>query len=201
MKFKIVNNLLLSSSVWIPVFSIVSCQTIENKQINEFNNENELEENVFLLNSNKIWSPSDFEKRENAFEIKDGDSFKKELLSQIKIEQVKNKINTEWNDFIKTYSKIFNSETFKKYHVVYYSNYSSGESLDTIKVTSENLDINFITYNINTKAVYPRQYIIFIEKTKIPVIKTININEIRTRNKYLTYKNKLPSKQQIIYFK
>ncbi|MBN3534920.1 hypothetical protein [Mycoplasma procyoni] len=188
------------STISLPFIATFSCQMNSERKIDEFNNENNLSQNVFKLNSNNLWKPEDLKSKKHVFEIKDESSFKDEILSRVLFENKKEEITNGWTSFSKQFSKLFEKSSLEKYHIIYYSNYDSVLPLDTVKVSNNKVEINYSSYNINTKAILSSQYIILLEKTKISSIEKIEVNNFNTKESDASYKKEISSIKSIIYF-
>lgn len=190
---------LLNTLLSIPLFSVISCQLQEDFNLEHYDANENLSENIYKLDNN-LWNSTDIRNGEIAFLIENSDMFKNTIISKMNFQEQKDKINENWEAFSSQFNKIFEKDFLNKYHVIYYSNYSSREPIDSVEVNNNSVKIHHIFYRDAEKWVISGQYLIFIEKEHIPNIKSISINEIKEKADFKKYNNSLYKVKNKIWF-
>ncbi|EIE42082.1 hypothetical protein MCANUFG1_00538 [Mycoplasmopsis canis UFG1] len=179
----------LSSAISL---TVISCHQNKHQNLESYNPEKTIVENIYKLNNN-LWNSTDFRNRKVSFLVESMEMFNSKIISEIHSQEQKTKINNNWYDFSKQFNKIFEKDFMNKYHIIYYSNYSSREPIDSVEVNVNTVKIHHITYGDYEKQLISGQYLIFIEKKNIPNINSILINNISEKTDLTKYNN-LPSK-------
>nr|WP_322959190.1 hypothetical protein [Mycoplasmopsis canis]WQQ12588.1 hypothetical protein RRG48_00890 [Mycoplasmopsis canis] len=132
----------LSSAISL---TVISCHQNKHQNLESYNPEKTIVENIYKLNNN-LWNSTDFRNRKVSFLVESMEMFNSKIISEIHSQEQKTKINNNWYVFSKQFNKIFEKDFMNKYHIIYYSNYSSREPIDSVEVNVNTVQIHHITY-------------------------------------------------------
>ncbi|WP_322912660.1 hypothetical protein [Mycoplasmopsis felis] len=198
MKFKSLLNLNLISILGFSL--MVSCKISKNStNLENYENNENIKENIYKIDNN-LWNSFDFNKRNNAFLIQDQEVFKQKIISEILPKNIMDNINSNWNNFYNQFNMVFNENIQKKFHIIYYSSYSSREPIYSVEIKNNNVKIHYSTYDDKHKSLIEGQYLIFIEKNKLDSVNSITFNDIYEDNKTNQYSDIFKKRKNKIWF-